>query len=96
MDPGGLRAMDAWMRDWSSSDGQALSSARSIAEKTFRLADIPAIRRFATMFGARAGMGPVRLADFVLAVSEAAACATCHGPCTARLRLWTTDRKSVV
>lgn len=87
--------MDTRMRDWSSSSGQVLLSARSLAEKTFRQADIPAVRHFATMFGARTGIGTVRLADFVLAVSEAAACATCHGPCTARLRLWTTGSRAL-
>jgi hypothetical protein len=39
-------------------------------------------------FGTRAGMGAARLSDFVLAVSEAAACAVTRGPCTAKLRLW--------
>jgi hypothetical protein len=85
--------MDTRMYDWRSSNGQVLASAPPLAQKMFRQADVPAVRRFATVFGARAGMGTVRLADFVLAVSEAAACATCHGPCTARLRLWTTGSR---
>jgi hypothetical protein len=44
-------------------------------------------------FGARVGMRAVRLSDFVLAVSEAAACTVAGGPCTARLRLWTTGHR---
>lgn len=68
-----------------------LPVARALAEQTFRHADIPAVRRVAAAFGARAGMGVARLADFVQAVSEAAACTVAQGPCTARLRLWTTE-----
>lgn len=70
-----------------------LSTESSQARLTFRRADLPAVRRFATAFGAHAGMGVQRLADFVLAVSEAAACAVSHGPCTARLWLWTTGSR---
>ena len=65
-----------------------LSTDCSLARLAFRRADIPAVRRVAAAFGMRAGMGSPALADFVLAVSEAAACAVSHGPCTARLRLW--------
>lgn len=65
-----------------------LPVARELAEQTFRQRDIPALRRVATAFGIRAGMGPARLPDFVQAVSEAAACAVADGPCTARMRLW--------
>lgn len=61
----------------------------ALAEQTFRHADIPGVRRAAAVFGSRAGMGAAQLTDFVQAVSEAAACAVAHGPCTARLRLWT-------
>jgi len=71
-----------------------LPVARSLAERTFRFADIPAVRRVAAAFGARAGMGVAKLSDFVLAVSEAAACAVAQGPCTARLRLWTTGNRA--
>ena len=66
--------------------------ARALAEQTFRHADVPAVRRVAAAFGARAGMGTERLTYFVLAVSEAAACAVAQGPCTARMRLWTTGQ----
>lgn len=60
-----------------------------LARLTFRRADLPVVRRFATEFAARAGIGTrATLHDFVLAVSEAAACAVSHGPCTARLQLW--------
>src|SRR6516225_8363779 len=60
-----------------------------LAERAFRQSDLPAIRRFAAEFGARAGVEAGRHADFVLAVSEAAACALSYGPCSTRLRLWT-------
>ena len=60
-----------------------------LAEQTFRQSDLPAIRRFAAEFGARAGVDAGRHTDFVLAVSEAAACALSYGPCSTRLRLWT-------
>jgi hypothetical protein len=77
------------MREWRLADGQlALSGANSLAERSFRRADIPSVRRFALEFGTRAGLGAVRLSDFVLAVSEAAACSVTRGPCTAKLRIW--------
>ena len=47
---------------------------RWLAQRAFRQGDIPAVRRFARAFCARAGIGSARLADFVLAVSESAAC----------------------
>jgi hypothetical protein len=65
-----------------------LSVPQWLAEQTFRRADVPAVRRFTRAFGARAGIRPRRLSDFVLAVSEATACATTCGPCRARVRLW--------
>ena len=71
-----------------------LPVARSLAEQTFRHADVPAVRRAAAAFGTRAGMGVARLSDFVQAVSEAAACTVAQGPCTARLRLWTTTAEN--
>lgn len=81
--------MNTRMRNPNPGQGESLLSAEySLARLTFRRADIPTVRRFATTFGARAGMETAALADFVLAVSEAAACAVSHGPCTARLRLW--------
>jgi len=77
------------MRNWQVSDGQlALGTAHSLTERTFRRGDLPSVRRFAQEFGAQAGLGAARLSDFVLAVSEASACAVTEGPCTARLRLW--------
>jgi len=66
-----------------------------LAEQTFRQSDLPAIRRFAAEFGARAGVEAGRRADFVLAVSEAAACALAYGPCSARLRLWTAGTRAL-
>jgi hypothetical protein len=81
--------MNTRMRNWRATDGQlALGGAHTLAERTFRQVDIPSVRRFALEFGTRAGMRAARLSDFVLAVSEAAACAVTRGPCTARLRLW--------
>jgi hypothetical protein len=83
------RPMNPTMRGWRAGQGALTWSAQSLAERIFRLADIPAVRRLAAGFGARAGMGSARLADFVLAVSEASACVVGGGPGTARLRLWT-------
>ena len=81
--------MNAGMRGWQvSEDRLSLSMPQSLAERAFRQGDVPAVRRFTQAFGARAGIGSVRLADFVLAVSEAAACVTAVGPCVARVRLW--------
>jgi hypothetical protein len=87
--------METRMRGWKTSDGQLLVTTRSLAAKTFRRADIPVIRQFAAAFAARAGMRPSQLTDFALAVSEAAACATSRGPCTAQLRLWTTGSRAL-
>jgi serine/threonine-protein kinase RsbW len=85
---------NTWMRDWTASEGEQLFSAMcSPARLSFRRQEIPAVRRFATEFGIRAGMAGVRLADFVLAVSEASACALSHGAGTARLRLWSTGTR---
>ena len=47
-----------------------------LAERSFRKRDIPGVRQFARALGARAGMAPARLGDFVLAASEATASAT--------------------
>jgi hypothetical protein len=87
--------MSTRMRGPNASRGHSvLPVARELVEQTFRQPDIPALRRAATAFGTRAGMGTARLTDFVLAVSEAAACAVAHGPCTARMRLWTTGSRA--
>jgi len=86
--------MNTQMRAWQATGGLPLAGTHSLAERTFRLGDIPSVRRLAAEFGARAGIGPARLQDFVLAVSEAAACAVASGPCTARLRLWTTGPRA--
>jgi hypothetical protein len=81
--------MNTRMRNWLASDGQLpLGGVHSLIERTFRQGDIPSVRRCATEFGLRAGMTSTRLADFVLAVSEAAACTVAGGPGAARLRLW--------
>jgi len=71
-----------------------LSEPRLLVERAFRRGDVPAVRRFTRSFGGRSGMASARLADFVLAVSEASACATASGPCTARVRLWIADRRA--
>jgi hypothetical protein len=80
--------VNTWTRGWTASEGEHLLSAMcSPAGLTFCRQEIPAVRGFAAAFGARAGLAGSQLADFVLAVSEAAACAVSHGPATARLRL---------
>lgn len=82
-------------RGWLAGDGRlARGTTQWLTERAFRRADIPAVRQFARAFGARAGIGPARLADFVLAVSEAASCATTAGACTARVRLWVTGTRA--
>jgi hypothetical protein len=87
--------MDTRMRGWPASDGRPpTAESRWLAERKFRQDDVPAVRRFAEAFGARAGFGPARLADFVLAASEAAACASAWGPCITRVRLWVTGRRA--
>ena len=86
--------MSARMDGWHPGNGQLPLPGTPLAERTFLQSDLPAIRRFAAAFGARAGMGMVRLSDFVQAVSEAAACGVAQGPCTARLRLWMTENRA--
>jgi hypothetical protein len=87
--------MNTRMRRWQASDGRAsLSTPRWLAQRAFRQGDIPAVRLFARAFCARAGIRSARLADFVLAVSESAACVTAVGPCTARVRLWMTGPRA--
>lgn len=87
--------MNTWMRPWRASDSQLPhESMHSSPVRTFRRIDVPSVRRFAMEFGARAGIGTARLADFVLAVNEAAACAVASGTSTARLRLWTAGRRA--
>jgi hypothetical protein len=85
--------MDTRMRGWRASGGRLpLIEPCWLAERTFRQDDLPAVRRFAKAFGAGAGLGSARLTDWVLAASEAAACATAWGPCITRVRLWMTGR----
>ncbi len=81
--------------DWQASEGRLPPDGpRWPAEHAFRQGDVPAVRRFTHAFGARTGMAAARLGGFVLAVSEAAACATAWGPCTARVRLWRAGRRA--
>lgn len=83
--------MGTRIRDWQASGAlQAGGATDWVAERAFPQGDIPAVRRFTEAFGARAGLASESLADFTLAVSEAATCATAVGPCTARVRLWVT------
>jgi len=87
--------MNTRMRGLQAGDGQLpLSAPHWLAERAFRRGDVPAVRRFTQAFGVRRGIRSARLADFVLAVSEAAACATAVGPCTARVRLWVTGSRA--
>ena len=81
--------MSAQTDGWRSGSGRLPLPGTRLAERTFRELDLPAIRRFVAEFGARAGVEARRHVDFVLAVSEAAACALSYGPCSTRLRLWT-------
>jgi hypothetical protein len=74
-------------------DGR-LSAPHGHAERAFRQGDVPAVRLFTRTFGVRTGIEPGRLTDFVLAVSEAMACATACGPCTARVRLWAAGNRA--
>jgi len=72
---------------------EAIPAARSgldrcLVERRFRWLEFPVVRRVAAGFGVFLGIGAAGLADFVLAVSETAACAVCHGATGAVLRLW--------
>lgn len=87
--------MNTRMRGPSASSEHPLAVAGSLLERTFRQPDIPAVRRVATVWAASAGMRKVQASDFVQAVSEAAACTVAQGPCTARLRLWTTGSRAL-
>jgi hypothetical protein len=87
--------MSAGTDGWRRGSGRLPLPGTRLAERTFRELDLPAIRRFAAEFGARAGVEARRHADFVLAVSEAAACALAYGPCSARLRLWTVGKHAL-
>jgi hypothetical protein len=87
--------MDTRRRGRRPSDGgRPLAESSVLAERAFRQDDVPAVRRFAEAFAARAGLRPARLADFVLAASEAAACAIAWGPGITRVRLWMTGRRA--
>ena len=87
--------MNTRMRGPNAGHGQpVIPMVRALVEQTFRHADVPAVRRVAAAFGARAGMSMAKLSDFVQAVSEAAACAVAQGPCTAKLRLWTMENRA--
>lgn len=80
---------------WQASEGRLPpDEPRDLAERGFRQGDVPAVRRFTRAFGVRTGIASGRLTDFVLAVSEASACATAWGPCTARVRLWRAGRRA--
>ena len=81
--------MNTQMRGSQTGHGRLpLSTQHWLTERAFRQGDVPAVRRFTQAFGARAGIAAARLADFVLAVSEATSCTTAVGPCTPRVRLW--------
>jgi anti-sigma regulatory factor (Ser/Thr protein kinase) len=61
------------------------------ATMTVDLFALPAVRRFVTEQGARAGLPPERVADLTLAVHELAANAVAHGGGTGELAVWTHD-----
>jgi len=86
--------MNSGLLNWRPAGGQrSPGDGQALLERTFRQGDIPSLRRSAVDFGLRVGMRSMRLSDFVLAVSEAAACTVAGGPCTARIRLWTAGRR---
>ena len=84
--------MSTGMLGWRAGQKALKRGARSPAQRVFRQADVSSVRRLAAEFGTRSGVESARLPDFVLAVSEAAACAVAGGPWTAQLRLWTTEQ----
>jgi anti-sigma regulatory factor (Ser/Thr protein kinase) len=69
---------------WMARPGQDLC----LVERPFQRLELPVVRRVAAGFGVLLGIGATRLTDLVLAVSETAACAVCHGAASAVLRLW--------
>jgi len=74
-------------------DSETVRKARSeldgcLVERRFGWLEFPVVRRVAAGFGVFLGIGAARLADFVLAVSETAACAVGQGAASAVLRLW--------
>jgi hypothetical protein len=87
--------MNTRMLGWRATDGRLpLDASDGLAERAFRQGDVPAVRLFTRAFGGRVGIEPRRLTDFVLAASEAMACATACGPCTARVRLWAAGNRA--
>jgi anti-sigma regulatory factor (Ser/Thr protein kinase) len=85
-----MKGASAYTRNWGE---QAVRTARPrpgpcLVERRFRWLEFPVVRRVAAGFGVVLGVGATRLADLVLAVSETAACAVCHGATSAVLRLW--------
>jgi hypothetical protein len=74
-------------------NGRVLSAARSVEERTFDRDDLPQLRCLAAGFGTRVGMCASCVDDFVLAISEAAASVTSHGPYPAWLRLWAVGKR---
>src|ERR1700744_94295 len=90
--------MNTGTRNWPASEGreghQPAAGPRWLVQRAFGQGDVPSVRRLARVFGARAGIASGRLGDLVLAASEAAACATAGGPCTARIRLWMSGNRA--
>lgn len=87
--------MSTRMRYWQArNDRPPPNVPRWLTERAFREGEVPAVRLFARAFGARAGIEPARLADFVLAVSEAMACAAAGKPRIVRVRLWMTGTRA--
>jgi len=84
------RPVHIWQCGWrAGQEALARGEHSQATEATFRQADLPSVRKLAAAFGARTGIKSTRLADFVLAVSEAAACVVAGEPGGARMRLWT-------
>ena len=93
LEPAGVRASDAFALDLEAVlDGRPLSSAPAESVHIdFNMGDIRGARAMATDAGIGACLDAERLADFVLAVSEAATNSVMHGRGHSSLRVWETD-----
>jgi anti-sigma regulatory factor (Ser/Thr protein kinase) len=65
-------------------------------ELSFRLEDLPALRRTIGLLAQDAGLAPARSEELVLAVNEITTNALIHGRPPARVRLWSTEDELVV
>ncbi|GAA3695685.1 hypothetical protein GCM10022224_071670 [Nonomuraea antimicrobica] len=68
----------------------------AVRQLTFRLPDLPEVRRFAEDEARAVDMPDEAVADFVIAVNEVATNAVTHGAADARLRSWVADGDLVI